>query len=164
MDTLSKEKRSWNMSRIKSKDTAPELCVRSLLHRNGYRFRLHVKDLPGKPDIVLPKYKTVIEVRGCFWHQHKNCRYAKIPQVRHDWWLEKLNANAKRDEENQCLLINAGWHILIVWECFLDVHTHTDEQKEELIQKAFEYFSSSNTQIVELSEKNYLHIGASKND
>ena len=125
MDKLSKEKRSWNMSRIKSKNTAPEMFVRSLLHRNGFRFRLHVKDLPGKPDIVLPKYKTVIEVRGCFWHQHKNCRYAKIPQVRHDWWRKKLCNNARRDEENQSLLVNTGWHILIIWECFLDTHTHT---------------------------------------
>lgn len=163
MDSLSKEKRSWNMSRIKSKDTAPELFVRSLLHRNGYRFRLHVKDLPGKPDIVLPKYKTVIEVRGCFWHRHKNCRYSKVPQVRHEWWQAKLMDNARRDEENQMLLYNAGWHILIIWDCFFKADRHSCGQIAELIRNAFECFAVNTAYIIEISENNnFLRIGAIK--
>ena len=90
MDNISPEHRSWNMSRIKSKDTIPERIVRSYLHRNGFRFRLHVKELPGKPDIVLPKYKTVIEVRGCFWHRHKGCKYAYMPKTRIEFWQKSL--------------------------------------------------------------------------
>ncbi|MBU1162905.1 MAG: DNA mismatch endonuclease Vsr, partial [Proteobacteria bacterium] len=86
MDIISKEKRSWNMSRIRGKDTKPEIIVRSMLHRMGYRFRLHRKDLPGKPDIVLPKYKTVIFVHGCFWHRHKGCKYAYTPKSRVKFW------------------------------------------------------------------------------
>ena len=117
MDKISKEKRSWNMSRIKSADTAPELFVRSLLHHAGYRFRLHVKSLPGKPDIVLPKYKTVIEVRGCFWHMHKNCTQGRVPSTQKSWWEEKLTQNAIRDHNNYIQLRESGWRILIVWGC-----------------------------------------------
>ncbi|MEC7641315.1 MAG: DNA mismatch endonuclease Vsr, partial [Nitrospinota bacterium] len=98
VDTISKEKRSWNMSRIRSRDTSPELIVRSLLHRLGYRFRIHRKDLPGKPDIVLAKYKTVIFVHGCFWHQHKDCKYAYLPKTRVNFWKEKLQGNSERDK------------------------------------------------------------------
>lgn len=119
MDKLSKEKRSWNMSRIKSKDTAPELYVRSLLHRNGYRFRLHVKDLPGKPDIVLPKYKTVIFVHGCFWHQHQNCQNATIPSSRIEWWQKKFDSNIERDERVCAELKKRNWRILTVWDCLI---------------------------------------------
>ena len=129
MDTLTPEKRSWNMSLVRSKNTKPERFVRSFLYRIGYRFRLHVKKLPGTPDIVLSKYKIIVDVRGCFWHQHKDCRYAKIPETRRDWWKIKLAGNIKRDEQNSILLINAGWHILIVWECFLNNPAHTDKQK-----------------------------------
>lgn len=117
MDNISPEHRSWNMSRIKSKDTIPERIVRSYLHRNGFRFRLHVKELPGKPDIVLPKYKTVIEVRGCFWHRHPNCKYAYVPKTRIDFWQKKFNENIKRDLTNKQLLSAAGYNVLTVWEC-----------------------------------------------
>jgi DNA mismatch endonuclease (patch repair protein) len=119
MDIISKEKRSWNMSRIRSKDTKPEMIVRSLLHRMGYRFRLHVKDLPGKPDIVLPKYKTVIFVHGCFWHQHKNCKYAYKPQSRINFWEEKLSSNADRDKKIHSELKTLGWNVIVIWECEL---------------------------------------------
>ena len=119
MDTLSKERRSWNMSRIKSKDTAPELYIRSLLHHAGYRFRLHTPRLPGKPDIVLPKYKTIIEVRGCFWHLHANCPEARIPQTKSDWWKEKLHKNVQRDIEHVAEWTALGWKVLIIWECIL---------------------------------------------
>src|ERR1043166_691429 len=94
-DRLTKERRSWNMSRIRGKDTTPEKIVRSLLHKMGYRFRLYVKKLPGKPDIVLAKHKTAIFVHGCFWHRHKGCRNCTTPTNRHEWWLAKLNGNAR---------------------------------------------------------------------
>ena len=117
MDTISTKHRSWNMSRIKSKDTAPELIVRSFLHRNGFRFKLHVKDLPGTPDIVLPKYKTIIEVRGCFWHRHPGCKYAYSPKTRVNFWKKKFQENVQRDRRNDLLLSNAGFLVWTIWEC-----------------------------------------------
>ena len=117
MDRLTPEKRSWNMSRIKSKDTTPERIVRSFLHRNGFRFRLHVKDLPGKPDIVLPKYKTVIEVRGCYWHRHEGCKDATIPSINTDFWQKKFADNVARDKRTEQELKTLGWNVIVVWEC-----------------------------------------------
>lgn len=119
MDIISKDKRSWNMSRIRSKDTKPEMIIRSLLHRMGYRFRLHRKDLPGNPDIVLPKYKTVIFVHGCFWHRHKNCKYAYKPKTRVNFWEDKLSGNADRDKIKQSTLKTLGWNVIVIWECEL---------------------------------------------
>ena len=116
-DRLTPERRSWNMSRIRGKNTSPELIVRRLLHRMGYRFRLHVKTLPGKPDIVLPKYKTVIFVHGCFWHRHKGCKNCTTPTNRREFWLEKLNGNALRDKVHQRALRKIGWKSITVWEC-----------------------------------------------
>ncbi|HQO62897.1 MAG TPA: DNA mismatch endonuclease Vsr [Syntrophorhabdus sp.] len=117
MDTLTKEKRSWNMSRIRSKNTGPERLVRSLLHSMGYRFRLHSRTLPGSPDIVLPKYKTVIFVHGCYWHCHKNCRYAYIPKTRKEFWRQKFEANIKRDRQARRKLRELGWRPVVIWEC-----------------------------------------------
>lgn len=117
VDRLSKEKRSWNMSRIKCKDTKPELAVRSLLHRMGYRFRLHKKDLPGKPDIVLPKYKTVIFVHGCYWHRHKGCKYAYNPKSKVDFWQKKFDGNVERDKKKRIELKQLGWNVIVIWEC-----------------------------------------------
>jgi DNA mismatch endonuclease, patch repair protein len=117
IDLLTKERRSWNMSQIRCKDTKPELIVRSLLHRNGYRFRLHVKDMPGKPDIVLAKFRTIIFVHGCFWHRHKNCPDATLPKTRSDFWTKKLTQNRERDRKNEKILNNLGWKVIIVWEC-----------------------------------------------
>lgn len=116
-DTISSEQRSRNMSRIKSRDTKPEILVRSLLHRAGFRFRLHAKELPGKPDIVLPKYKTVIFVHGCFWHQHPGCSRATMPSTRTEYWQPKLKANASRDKLHRATLIDLGWEVRVVWEC-----------------------------------------------
>ena len=116
MDTLTKEKRSWNMSRIKGKNTKPELKVRSLLHRLGYRFRLHKKDLPGSPDIVLPKYKAVIFVHGCFWHRHKECKLAYKPKSRVNFWEDKFKENMERDRIKLGELKKSGWNVLVVWE------------------------------------------------
>lgn len=117
MDTLSKERRSWNMSRIKSADTKPELLVRSFLYGHGFRFRLHVKNLPGKPDIVLRKYKTIIEVRGCYWHHHEGCKFAYIPKSNQEYWDIKFKKNVERDMKNDGLLRKAGWKIIVIWEC-----------------------------------------------
>ena len=111
------EQRSRNMSAIKSKNTKPEIAVRKLLHSMGYRFRLHRKDLPGSPDIVLPKYKTVIFVHGCFWHRHENCKYASNPKTRQEFWEAKFRENINRDKLNQENLSSNGWKIIIVWEC-----------------------------------------------
>ena len=105
------------MSAIKSKNTKPEIAVRKLLHSMGYRFRLHRKDLPGSPDIVLPKYKTVIFVHGCFWHRHENCKYASTPKTRKEFWESKFKSNVKRDKESQEKIKNIGWQSVVVWEC-----------------------------------------------
>ena len=111
------EQRSRNMSAIKSKNTKPEIKVRKILHSMGYRFRLHSKDLPGSPDIVLPKYKTVIFVHGCFWHRHENCKYASTPKTRQEFWEAKFRENINRDKLNQENLSSKGWKIIVVWEC-----------------------------------------------
>jgi DNA mismatch endonuclease (patch repair protein) len=118
-DVLSTELRSLNMSRIKSRDTRPELFVRSLLHRMGYRFRLHRSDLPGKPDIVLPRHKLIIFVHGCFWHRHKGCRFAYTPKSRVEFWECKLGGNVERDIRVRKALRKLGWRVVIVWECEL---------------------------------------------
>ena len=111
------ERRSRNMSAIKSKNTKPEIAVRKLLHSMGYRFRLHRKDLPGSPDIILPKYKTVIFVHGCFWHRHENCKYASNPKTRKEFWESKFKANVKRDFEIQEKIKILDWRSVVIWEC-----------------------------------------------
>lgn len=105
------------MSRIRGKDTKPEIAVRKMLHAAGFRFRLHVKELPGKPDIVLPKWKTVVFVHGCFWHRHEGCKDTTTPKTRTDWWLEKFNKNVANDLKKRRDLEDAGWKVLVVWEC-----------------------------------------------
>ena len=117
------------MSRIRGKDTKPELRVRSQLHRMGYRFRLHRKDLPGRPDIVLPKYDTVIFVHGCFWHRHKGCRACYTPKTRPEFWKKKFGGNIRRDRTNINLLRKQGWKVLIIWEC----ETDSDGKLQKLI-------------------------------
>jgi len=113
------ETRSFNMSMIKGKNTKPEIIVRKFLHRNGFRFRLNYSRLPGKPDIVLPKYKTVIFVNGCFWHGHEGCKYFVIPKTRTDWWINKINDTKERDKIKSSKLNELGWNILVIWECEL---------------------------------------------
>lgn len=105
------------MSRVKSKNTKPELMIRSILHKEGYRFRVHRKDLPGKPDIVLPRYKTVIFVHGCFWHQHEGCPDSKRPSTNIEFWNSKLNENIARDKKNKIKLRELGWEVFVIWEC-----------------------------------------------
>ena len=111
------KQRSRNMSAIKSKNTKPEIKVRKILHAMGYRFRLHSKDLPGSPDIVLPKYKTVIFVHGCFWHRHENCKYASTPKTRKEFWNKKFTENKKRDSEIQEKIKILDWRSVVIWEC-----------------------------------------------
>jgi len=118
-DVHDKETRSYNMSQIKGKNTKPEMLVRKFLFSKGFRYRLHVKNLPGKPDLILPKYKTVIFINGCFWHGHQGCRYFVIPQTRTDWWLEKINRTRLRDQDNIVHLKALGWNVIIIWECQL---------------------------------------------
>jgi len=130
MDLLTKEKRSWNMSRIKGKDTKPEKIVRSILHKAGFRFRLNRKDLPGKPDIVLPKYKSVILVHGCFWHRHPRCKYAYTPKSRVTFWQKKFSENIERDKFVKRELRKMGWKVIVVWECELK-----NDKKEKTINK-----------------------------
>jgi DNA mismatch endonuclease (patch repair protein) len=111
--------RSYNMSRIHGKDTKPELLVRKFLFAHGFRYRLNVKALPGKPDIVMPKLKTVIFVNGCFWHGHKGCKYFALPKTRTEWWLQKIKETQHRDREAEIALTVAGWHVIIIWTCML---------------------------------------------
>jgi len=118
-DVHSKKVRSYNMSQIKGKNTKPELIVRKYLHSNGFRYRLYDKKLPGKPDIVLPKYKTVIFIHGCFWHKHDNCKYFVVPKTRTQWWLDKINKNVTNDLTNYEKLKKLNWNIIIIWECDL---------------------------------------------
>lgn len=119
MTRVPSAQRSWNMSRIKGKDTKPELRVRSLLHRLGYRFRLHAKNLPGRPDVVLPKYRTVVLVHGCFWHRHRGCRFCYVPKSRQEFWQAKFEGNVRRDSNVRRRLRSLGWKVLVVWECEL---------------------------------------------
>ncbi len=118
-DVHSKEVRSYNMSQVKGKDTKPELLVRRFLFSNGLRYRLYDKKLSGKPDIVLPKYKTVIFIHGCFWHGHENCKYSTLPKTRTQLWSDKIEGNKQRDKNNIEQLINKGWNVLIVYGCEL---------------------------------------------
>lgn len=117
MDTVSREKRSWVMSRIRERDTKPERIVRSLLHSMGYRFRICRKDLPGKPDIVLPKYNTIIFVHGCYWHRHDCKSGVRLPKSNLDYWLPKFERTVQRDAAICEKLIARGWKVLTVWEC-----------------------------------------------
>lgn len=118
-DVHDKKTRSYNMSQIRSTNTKPELLVRKFLHAQGYRYRLHDKKLPGHPDIVLPKYKTIIFIHGCFWHGHANCKYYKVPQTRTEWWLAKINRNKANDTKAAKALKKESWNIITIWECSL---------------------------------------------
>lgn len=130
-DTHSKETRSYNMSRIRSKDTKPETMVRKYLFSKGLRFRKNDKRYPGKPDILLPKYKAAVFINGCFWHSHEGCPVFVLPKSNQEYWVPKLEKNRRRDEENYAALRKDGWHVYIVWECELKKDTR-DERLEKL--------------------------------
>lgn len=133
VDSVSAAMRSDIMSRVRSKDTRPELLVRRLIHSAGFRYRLHVRDLPGRPDLVFSRRKKVIFVHGCFWHSHIGCQHARIPKSRTDFWLAKLGANKARDERNLRALDEAGWTVLVLWECEL--------RRPGLLEKIEEFLS-----------------------
>lgn len=118
-DVHTAAQRHFNMSRIRGQNTKPEMTLRSALHRSGLRFRIHRKDLPGKPDIVLPRHRIAVLVHGCFWHRHAGCRYATTPATNTAFWEEKFRRNVERDAENATALERAGWQVITVWECEL---------------------------------------------
>lgn len=124
-DRISKEHRSWNMSRIRGADTGPELRLRSLLHQRGYRYRLHDPKLPGKPDLVFRRYRTVVFVHGCYWHRHEGCAKATTPKSRADFWHAKFNGTVERDQRKARELAEKGWRIITVWECELEKDPHS---------------------------------------
>jgi DNA mismatch endonuclease (patch repair protein) len=128
-DVHSKAVRSFNLSRIKRNNTKPEILVRRFLFAKGFRYRIHVKDLPGRPDIVLPKYKTVILINGCFWHGHEGCKYFVIPKTKTQWWIDKINRNKELDRLNKEKLSASGWRTIVVYECELK-----GSKKEETLQ------------------------------
>lgn len=136
-DVHSKQIRSYNMSMIKSKNTTPEIMVRKYLFHHGFRYRLNVKNLPGKPDIVLPKYRTVIFVNGCFWHGHKNCSGFVLPKSNTEWWERKINNTKVRDEKVYQLLRDSGWKVFVIWACQLrkNIREENLSQLAELIKE-----------------------------
>ena len=142
-DNLTAEQRRYAMSRVKGKNTKPEMAVRSLLHHAGYRFRLHRKDLPGYPDIILPKYRTVIFVHGCFWHQHPGCKKATIPEKNSDYWIRKLGRNRDRDQQVQTDLKNLGWNVWVIWDC--DIRTRKLEALKERLHDTLQGTARSAT-------------------
>lgn len=130
-DRLSPEKRSWNMSRIRGKDTTPEIAVRKYLFSRGFRFRKNDKRYPGKPDIVLPKYHTVIFIHGCFWHHHAGCKQATMPKTRTVFWINKFKHNADNDTRNKLLLEGRGFKVITIWEC--EIEKNFDATMENLV-------------------------------
>lgn len=136
MDTFTPEKRSSIMRRVRSKNTKPEIKVRTLLHALGFRFRLHRRELPGNPDIIMPKYSTVIFVHGCFWHRHKRCHEASTPATNQDYWIPKFKRTVERDKKNQKELKRLGWNVIVLWEC----ETKDMKRLEENLVKAIVAF------------------------
>lgn len=139
-DVHSQTTRSYNMSRIKSKNSKPELIVRKFIFSKGVRYRLHNKNLPGKPDIVLPRYKKIILIHGCFWHGHEGCRYFVIPKTRTEWWVSKIRRNKETDLKTIDALQKMGWSIKIIWECELN-----SPVKEKTLNETFEFITIENS-------------------
>ncbi|MFQ6791628.1 MAG: very short patch repair endonuclease [Thomasclavelia sp.] len=132
-DIMNKQQRSRNMSHIKSKDTSIELMVRKYLYHHGFRYRKNVKELPGTPDLVILKYRTVIFINGCFWHHHYNCRYATLPKTRKDYWLNKINRNVENDIKHYQELKQMDYKVIVVWEC--EIKECFEYRMKELIQE-----------------------------
>ena len=134
MDRLPPERRSENMRRIRSKDTSPEMFVRRLVHRMGYRYRLHVRTLPGSPDMVFPRLRKIVQVYGCYWHPHASCRCSHRPKSHLDYWLPKLEGNRKRDKQNSRRLRRQGWDVLVIRECQIGDEKILEERLERFLQ------------------------------
>jgi DNA mismatch endonuclease (patch repair protein) len=143
MDKLTPVERSRVMSKVRGKNTSPEIRVRRTLHALGYRFRLHKKDLPGKPDIVIPKYRICIFVHGCFWHQHSGCKRATIPVNNHEFWVQKFADNACRDEHAVKELMTLGWQVMRVWEC----QTKKAEELTRLLRSCLPFSSTKSDKL-----------------
>ena len=143
------------MSRIRSANTKPEMLVRAYLHKNGFRFRLHVKNLPGHPDIVMPKYKTVVEVRGCFWHRHPGCKHAAEPASNIEFWKDKFKKNIERDQLHEKQLQEIGWRLIVVWEC---------ETKKKVFppKTILEFVAAHKRKLDKSNSYNYSHISSNK--
>ena len=146
MDIVSRSVRSQMMRGIRSTDTRPELLVRSAAHRLGLRFRLHRRDLPGTPDLVFPRHMTVVFVHGCFWHFHEDCREGRIPSTNTEFWNNKLSKNIERDKRNINALEEAGWWVLVIWECEIEKNI------DDTIQKVMQNLNFSQT-IIEINNK-----------
>lgn len=141
-DIVDRATRSLMMARIKSKNTKPELLIRSLLHKKGFRFRIHANKLPGRPDIIFPKFKAIIFINGCFWHGHKNCPLFRLPKTRVEFWENKIHRNQKNDEKNIKTLLNSNWRVAIVWECSI---RGKNKDPAYVINKLTDWITSSNT-------------------
>lgn len=135
-DIFERAKRSEIMSRIRGRDTKPELVVRRIAHRLGFRFRLHRRDLPGSPDIVFPRYRAIIMVHGCFWHRHSGCKYAYTPKTRVQFWRKKFEGNVVRDRRNELALSERGWRTMVIWECESKDHQAVAERIESFLRKS----------------------------
>lgn len=155
-DVMTPEQRSRCMAAIKGKDTKPELIVRKYLFSRGLRFRLQVKTLPGKPDIVLPKYKTVIFVNGCFWHGHENCRHYRLPKSNVEFWQEKISRNIERDRRTEAELTALGWRVIRIWECELK----TVAQREATLGHLYESIVNPETYRHFITENDAINIAA----
>lgn len=145
MDVLTPEQRRFNMSRIRGKDTKPEMIIRRGLHAAGLRFRLHAKELPGRPDLIFPRYQAAIQVHGCFWHGH-HCPMCRLPATRREFWSAKISDNCKRDQKTSAALLASGWRLLIVWECSLRGRARKSEK--EVTSSCTEFILSSKKEAV----------------
>ncbi len=145
-DIVDSATRSRMMRGIKSRNTKPELLIRSILHRKGFRFRLHVRDLPGKPDIVLPKFRAVVFIHGCFWHGHENCRLFKLPGTRLEFWQKKIYSNKKNDSKAIELLLSENWRVCVIWECRIRQDKKNLHQLADIISN----FIKSSSPFIEL--------------
>lgn len=162
MDVFSLDQRSGIMRKVRSTDTAPEKLVRGLLHACGYRFTLSNKNLPGKPDIVLPKYKTVIFVHGCFWHRHKGCSAASMPQSNIEYWRKKFSGNEKRDRRVKRELRQLGWRVCIVWECQTKFPQKLIARFKKLQNSVHHYENYTEDQVCMAAEDSTVYKGKKK--
>lgn len=153
-DVLTPEQRKLNMSRIRGKDTKPELLIRRGLHARGFRYKLHDRKLPGRPDLVFPRYGAILFIHGCFWHGH-NCPLFKTPATRQEFWTEKIDGNRARDKKNAAALLKLGWRVVIVWECSLRGPSKINGT--EVIQQCHDFLLSKNLVFTEISGAKSLH-------
>lgn len=160
VDVFTKEKRSWVMSRIRGRDTKPEILVRSMLHALGYRFTVNGpknKSLPGRPDIVLPKWETVVFVHGCFWHGHERCPVFRLPKTRTEWWKEKIDKTRARDARSEAVLREAGWNVVVIWECELanlkKIESLAARLSSLIERKTMEYRFEDNWELPRVAEE-----------